>query len=176
MSILLQIPNGAAALFFSMTSVLVAHRVKHLSFTSLGTSIIAVVGFILLVTIPGRAKLLGFYLSWAMPGTTALLQSMVSNNVSGYTKKVFYNNAIMVAQTIGNFCGPFMMVESQKPQYLGAMIGFIVTNAFAFVGVFLLYLLSKRENKRRANERTDEPTDIHLDLTDKQDKNFIYKL
>lgn len=176
MSIILQIPNGAAALFFSLVPVVIAHRTKQISFTSLGTSVVAVIGFILLIALDGRAKLAGFYLSWSMAGTTVLVQSIVSNNVSGYSKKVFYNNAIMVAQTLGEFCGPFMMVESQQPKYIGAMVGFIVTNTFSFFAILLLYFLTKRDNAKRESGRTDVPTDVDLDLTDLEDKNYVYKL
>lgn len=57
-----------------------------------------------------------------MTGVSALLQTLVSNNVSGYTKRVFFNGVNMVAMTIGNFCGPLMMAENQAPAYIVSVI------------------------------------------------------
>ncbi|KAI9478434.1 MAG: major facilitator superfamily domain-containing protein [Benjaminiella poitrasii] len=175
-AIILQIPNGVAAALFAMGSVLIAHRVKQNCLVAIIMTIVSLVGCILLATIPGTPKLLGFYLSWSMTGVNALIQTLVSNNVSGYTKKVFYNAVNMVAMTIGNFGGPLMMVENQAPKYVGAMIGFCITNAAVIVCIILIYIIMNRENARRlANPPTEKPN-VYLDLTDKEDRTIIYKL
>ncbi|GAN06036.1 allantoate permease protein [Mucor ambiguus] len=175
-SIILQIPNGAAAAIFAMVSVLIAHRLQRNTFTAIATAIISLLGCILLAVIPGTPKLIGLYLSWAMTGTSSLILTLVSNNVSGYTKKVFYNAVLIVGQTFGNFIGPLIMVEHQAPSYWGGIVGFCLANALIVVLLFVLYIMMMRENKRRLANLPEEETDIYLDLTDKQDKNFIYKL
>lgn len=151
-------------------------RVKHITFTAIGTACISLLGCILLSTIPGTPKLLGLYLSWGMTGVGSLTQTLVSNNVSGYTKRIFYNAISMVAMTVGNFIGPLMMVGKQAPEYSGAMIGFSIANA-ALIGCLIInYIIMKRENKRRLDDPPATPTDVYLDLTDKQDRNILYKL
>lgn len=177
MSIILQIPNGAAAAIFSIGAVAVAHRIHKVTLVGLCTTVIAALGFILMIVTPGKAKLLGFYLTWAMVGSSSIQQTIVTTNVSGYTKKVFYNNIMMVGNTIGNFGGPLVMVESDAPQYVRAMIGFIITNVGSFfIFALYFYVMNKENKRRRANLGNNPPTDVHLDLTDVQDKNFIYRL
>lgn len=159
-----------------MVSVLIAHKIQRNTFIAIITTIISLLGCILLAVIPGTPKLFGLYLSWATTGTGALVLTLVSNNVSGYTKKVFYNAVLIVGQTFGNFIGPLIMVDSQAPTYSGGIIGFCLANALVVVLLLILYVMMKRENNRRLANPPETETDVYLDLTDKQDKNFIYKL
>ncbi|CAO0795511.1 unnamed protein product [Mucor circinelloides] len=175
-SIILQIPNGVAAAGFAMVSVLIAHKLQKNTFTAIGTAIISLLGCILMAVIPGTPKLVGLYLSWAMTGTSSLVLTLVTNNVSGYTKKVFYNAVLIVGQTFGNFIGPLIMIEEQAPTYWGGILGFCLANALIIVLLLVLYFMMIRENKRRLANLPENETDVYLDLTDKQDKNFIYKL
>ncbi|KAG1474106.1 hypothetical protein G6F56_000552 [Rhizopus delemar] len=175
-SIILQIPNGVAAALFAIGSVMIAKRIGRNTFTAISTSLVSLLGCILVVVIPGTPKLIGFYLAWAMTGTGALIQTLVSNNVSGYTKKVFYNGTNMVAMTLGNFIGPLMMTENQAPHYTGAIIGYAVSNAVLIVCLILIYFIMSKENARRTSHPPESETDVYLDLTDKQDRNIIYKL
>lgn len=58
-------------------------------------------GLILLVAIPlAKAKLLGLYLCWAYAAGYTMLLTSVANNVSGYTKKIFYSVSIIVLYTV----------------------------------------------------------------------------
>jgi large-conductance mechanosensitive channel len=163
---------------FAMGSVLIAMRVKQNSFTAIGVSIVSLLGCVLLAAIPGtpRWKLLPYYLTWAQTGVGALLLTIVSNNVSGYTKKVFYNSVNMVGMTLGNFIGPLLMLENQAPTYYGAMIAYAVSNVVIIACIFVVYYLMKKENARRLANPPATKTDVHLDLTDLQDRNIIYKL
>lgn len=56
------------------------------------------------------------------------------------------------------------------------IVGFCLGNALVIVLLGVLYIMMMKENKRRLANRPEEETDVYLDLTDKQDKNFIYKL
>lgn len=118
-SILLQIPNGIAAATFGMGSVIIAHRIKRNTLMAVITATISLLGCILLAVIPGTPKLVGLYISWATTGTGALALTLVTNNVSGYTKKNFYNAIIIVGQNLGNFVGPLIMIQEQAPTYWG---------------------------------------------------------
>ncbi|CAO3633059.1 unnamed protein product [Mucor hiemalis] len=175
-SIILQVPNGVAGAVFSIGGVMIAARVRQNTFTAIGLAIFSLVGCVLLITLPGVSKLAGFYMTWSMNGTSALILTLVSNNVSGYTKRIFYNAMGMVALTLGNFIGPLMMSSNQAPQYTGALIGYSICNLVVSILLVFNYILMKKENTRRIENPATTPTDIYLDLTDKQDRNIMYKL
>ena len=82
----------------------------------------------------------------------------------------------MVAMTVGNFIGPLLMTNNQAPAYVGAIAGYAVCNFVTILCLFAVYKIMKKENKRRLDDPATVPTDIYLDLTDKQDRNIIYKL
>lgn len=149
---------------------------KQNTFTAIGFALFSLVGCVLLITLPGVAKLAGFYMTWAMNGTSALIQTLVSNNVSGYTKRIFYNAMGMVALTFGNFIGPLLMTSNQAPHYTNALIGYSICNLLVSVFMAINYVFMRKENKRRTEDPATTPTDIYLDLTDKQDRNIMYKL
>lgn len=161
---------------FSIGGVMIAARVRQNTFTAIGLAIFSLVGCVLLITLPGVSKLAGFYMTWSMNGTSALILTLVSNNVSGYTKRIFYNAMGMVALTLGNFIGPLMMSSNQAPQYTGALIGYSICNLVVSILLVFNYILMKKENIRRIENPATTPTDIYLDLTDKQDRNIMYKL
>ncbi|KAI7878302.1 MFS general substrate transporter [Lichtheimia hyalospora FSU 10163] len=176
-SILLKMPGGIASTLGVILATYVARRTQQVCYTGILMSVISVIGCIILAAIPdGAVKLLGYYLSWGSTGGYGLLATCIGNNVSGYTKKVFYNSVLIVSYTLGNFTGPLIMLEHEKPRYLGAITGFCVGNGVAVVCFLLLRILMASENKRRLANLPDTPTDAHLDLTDREDKNFIYRL
>ncbi|KAG1436625.1 hypothetical protein G6F56_013478 [Rhizopus delemar] len=110
---------------------------------------------------------------WAYCASFVLLLTVVANNVSGYTKKVFYSSSIMITYTLGNFIGPFMMVAKQAPLYVGGMIGYMVANLLCILLFLYIRWVLVRENRRRlANPVKLELVD---DMTDVENKNFIYR-
>lgn len=56
------------------------------------------------------------------------------------------------------------------------IVGFCLANALIIVLLIGLYIMMMRENKHRLANPPESETDVYLDLTDKQDRNFIYKL
>lgn len=138
---------------------------------------IDILGLILLLVIPEpRLKLIGVYLTWSYTGAYVLMVTSISNNISGYTKKIFYNGAFMIFYTLGNFIGPLLMVESTGPRYMPAIITYTCSN---FV-VVILWLFARRRmaaiNKQRITNPSNEITNVEDDLTDIQDPNFLYRL
>lgn len=143
----------------------------------MGLGVINMIGLILLEVIPvPHLKLIGFYLSWSYPASYVLMITSISNNVSGYTKKIFYNGILMVFYTIGNFCGPLMIVESQAPNYSNAVIVYIC----AIVVVIILLYITRYQMAKVNEERLSSPnvvmTHVEDDLSDVQDSNFLYRL
>ncbi|KAG2218807.1 hypothetical protein INT45_005454 [Circinella minor] len=176
-SILLKAPAGTASLVGVFIATMLARHTGQICLSGALMSTLSLVGCIILATAEqGPAKLSGFYISWFLTGGYSLLITTIGNNVSGYSKKIFYNGSFVVFYTLGNFIGPLVMLEKEAPKYTGAMIGFCIGNAVAIVSYIVMRFSMARENKRRLANPPEKETDVTLDLTDAQDKNFIYKL
>ncbi|KAI7859660.1 hypothetical protein BDC45DRAFT_530886 [Circinella umbellata] len=61
-------------------------------------------------------------------------------------------------------------------KYVGAMTGFCIGNAVAIASYLVMRFVMAKENESRLVNLLEKETDATLDLTDMQDKNFIYKL
>lgn len=177
-----------------------SHRFNQICSVGALMSIISLIGALLLVTIPtSPAQLVGIFLAQTSPPYT-LLQTCISNNVSGYTKKIFYTggkqqcssgsvymetdnvwSGNMVAYCVGNFVGPLMMVDSQAPRYWGAMLGYIIADLLAVILFLYVRYTLARDNKRRQELHTAghvppaPPNREQLDLTDGEDLHFMYR-
>jgi len=141
-----------------------------------------IVGLILLLVIPvTRVKLLGFYMAWAYCSVYVLLVTSISNNVTGYTKKIFYNGVLMIFYTVGNFVGPLMMVT---PPYIEGMLGYLAANCIVVVLLLIARWRMALVNRRRllllahtsAASMAAANTFTQDDISDEQDQNFIYLL
>lgn len=174
-AILLTIPSGFTDCFFIIIAVWYNRRYGNTLYSACVFLFIAIIGILLLVVIPvAKAKLLGLYLTWAYAAGYVLLLVAVANNVTGYTKKVFYSSSIMVFYTFGNFIGPFLMVDSQAPLFVGGMVGCMVANAATIVlFIYARWVMAKENRRRIAN-----PVEMVVtpDMTDFENKNFIYRL
>jgi hypothetical protein len=176
-SILLQIPSGALTVIYVGIAVAIHRRIKQLIYTACICYCISALGCLLLAVLPNTAiKLLGYYFTWAQTGAYVMIISIIGATVSGYSKKIFYNGANMLAYTIGNFAGPLMLVESTKPSYTPTMWGLFGANIFNILCFLAIRVILVRSNKKRMHERSNEPTDVYLNLTDKEDRNYIYSL
>jgi hypothetical protein len=166
-----------ADIIFIIGSIYIVHKTKQTIYTAVGLMVIDIIGLILLEVIPyPHAKLVGFYLSWSYCAAYVLMVTSISNNVSGYTKKIFYNGIVMIFYTIGNFCGPLMIVDSQAPNYIGGMVGYICANTIVVVLLLTArYKMAKVNNERLSSSAT-VMTHVEDDLSDVQDSNFLYRL
>ncbi|OAD08409.1 hypothetical protein MUCCIDRAFT_32172, partial [Mucor lusitanicus CBS 277.49] len=176
-SILLQVPNGVFTVIYIAIAVFIHRRTHQLIFTACGLSAISMVGCLLLATLPNTAiKLIGYYLTWAQVGSYVLTLTILTSTVSGYSKKIFYNSAVMIFYTIGNFAGPLMIVDSQAPSYYGAMWGYLGCNVTAMLCLLSVRCWLSNLNKSRMDQKSNTPTDVYLNLTDREDRNFMYNL
>lgn len=174
-AILLTIPSGVTDCIYIAVAVWYNRRYGNTLYTGVVLLLIAILGLILLVVIPvPKAKLLGLYLTWAFAASFVMLLVALANNVAGYTKKVFYSSSLMVFYTLGNFAGPFMMSASAPPLYVGGMIGYMVANAVTvLLFLYIRWSMVRENRKRMANPSTQE---VLPDMTDVENKNFIYRV
>ncbi|KAI9322785.1 major facilitator superfamily domain-containing protein [Dichotomocladium elegans] len=176
-SILLKIPGGVASTLFSMLASIIAQRYGQIGYTGVGMCLICLSGLLILAAVPGGAvKLLGYYLSWGLSGGLALFATTVGNNVSGYSKKLFYNSCLLACSTIGQFIGPLVMLAPEAPRYTTGMIVFCVADVVALFSFLAVRWVHTRGNSQKLANPPLEETDVSLGLTDVQDRNFIYRL
>ncbi|KAG1051219.1 hypothetical protein G6F43_006556 [Rhizopus delemar] len=169
--------GGAAVILWIGGSVLLVQRINQTIYMIAVLMLIDVVGLILLLVITDvRLKLIGIYIMWAYTGAYVLIVASISNNVTGYTKKIFYNGMFMIFYTIGNFVGPFLMVEDTKPSYAPAIITYICCNFVTAILVLIARMKMAAVNKKRISNPSAEIINVEDDLTDVQDPNFLYRL
>lgn len=173
----MQIPSGCVSALFSLLGVWVARKTKQLYMAVVVCTTISLIGVILLAVLPLTGiKLLGYFLAWALNGTAVILVTLIASNVTGYTKKIFYNGMNMIFFTLGNFTGPLVMLEHEAPVYKTGMIIYCIGNAAILVMLFLVRQFMAAQNKKRLNNPTGEKYNIKDDLTDQENKSFIYQL
>ncbi|CDS02603.1 hypothetical protein LRAMOSA00008 [Lichtheimia ramosa] len=176
-SILLKIPTGIATVLGVVFATLVARRTRQICYTGAFMSTVCLAGCIILAVVQsGPAKLVGVYLCYGATGGYSLLATTIGANISGYSKKIFYNGAYVTFFGLGNFIGPLVMLDYQAPRYIGAMTGFCIGNGVAIVCFLIMRLWMAKENRDRLMNPPAEAVDAHLDLSDRQNRNFIYRL
>ncbi|KAG0169176.1 hypothetical protein DFQ28_004308 [Apophysomyces sp. BC1034] len=176
-SILLMIPNGALDIIFILLSVQIVNRTNQTIYVACASMAAGTIGTLLMIVIPvPRLKLIGQYVALSAVPTYVLMLASLSNNVSGYTKKIFYNSMMMISYTVGNFIGPYIMSERFAPHYVPSFVIFLVANV---LGIVLLLVARWRmvvANRRRLAQPPAITTKVEDDLTDAQDPNFIYRM
>ncbi|KAI9278607.1 major facilitator superfamily domain-containing protein [Phascolomyces articulosus] len=176
-SVLLTIGTGGSDIIFIIAAVWCARKTGNLLYTACGLMVIDVVGLILLQVIPVmRLKLIGFYMSWSYCAAYVLMIASITNNVSGYTKKIFYNGSLMVFYTIGNAVGPLLMIESQAPGYITGMTTYTVANALVIVLLCIARWKMASVNRYRLARSSGVVTNVEDDLSDVADPNYIYTM
>lgn len=176
---LLSAGSGASTIAFLAITVFIFRKTHQNIYTACLLMAINVTGLILLLTIPiPRLKLIGFYMSWTYCSVYVLLVTSVSNNVTGYTKKIFFNGVLMISYTIGNVLGPLLM----NPPYIDAIVIYLVANSFVIVLLLIARNRMALINKRRllSLAHTSASSTLHSycrdDISDQQDQTFIYLL
>jgi MFS family permease len=102
------------------------------------------------------------------------------SNVAGATKKSAMAAAIFVAYCVGNIVGPQLIKSQTKPQHYPELwMGLIICYCITIVAAVALYVVLRRENKKREGVAVNEEERDRLafmDLTDKENPYFRYVL
>lgn len=145
-------------------------------------ALLSTLGLLLLIVIPyPPAKLVGLYLCYSFVAAVVIVLGVVTNNVSGYTKKIFYNASFAFALTCGSFTGPQMMVPSQAPVYIGGMLGYISANLICIALLLTIRRMMSKLNRQKEKVREtmtyhDKNKYDNVDVTDRENVQFIYSL
>ncbi|KAG0179516.1 hypothetical protein DFQ29_002023 [Apophysomyces sp. BC1021] len=157
--------------------VYVTNRTNQTLYVASIMMFIGAIGTLLMVLIPEpKYKLIGQYLGLASVSSYVLMVASISNNVSGYTKKIFYNGMMMIFYTIGNFVGPFVMAPKFAPHYVGSLVIYVCAMMISAVLLLVARWRMALINRQRLMRLSGMVTNVEDDLTDVQDPNFIYRL
>ena len=144
---------------------------------------IATIGVVLIVACPltSKGRLVGYYFTQASPTPFVALLSLISSNIAGYTKKTTVAAMYLIAYCVGNIIGPQTFRPKDAPQYRPAEITILVCWIVCLLDLGFIYWYCKRENARREVVRREPgyekvENQEWLDLTDKENPEFVYTL
>lgn len=144
----------------------------------------ALLGIILIVALPmshSNGRLAGYYLTQASPTPFVALLSLISTNVAGYTKKTTVAAFYLIGYCAGNIIGPQTFRPKDAPNYRPAEITIIVCWVVCLGDILFIWWYCRRQNKIKERVRASEgytklENQEWLDLTDKENPEFVYAL
>ena len=145
---------------------------------------IAILGMLLIVCLPlsmSHGRLAGYYLTQASPTPFVALLSLLASNVAGYTKKTTVAAFYLIGYCTGNIIGPQTFQPKDQPRYIPAEITIIVCWAACLVDLAFIFWYFRRMNKKNEAVRAEPgytklDRQEFLDLTDKENHEFVYTL
>ncbi|KAK8151165.1 major facilitator superfamily domain-containing protein [Phyllosticta citrichinensis] len=123
--------------------------------TMIVANLICILGAALLVGLPDTNKwgrLVALWLCFFQGLGFSMSLTMVSSNVSGYTKKQLTGAAIFTGYCVGNIIGPQTFKDSEAPGYHSAYIAMLVGYIVKLLSVVALYVYMGSVNKKRDRE------------------------
>ncbi|KXL45939.1 MAG: hypothetical protein FE78DRAFT_79547 [Acidomyces sp. 'richmondensis'] len=146
----------------------------------------ALIGMIIVIALPithdsNIGRLIGFYMTQAIPATGATVLSLVSSHVAGYTKKSTVAAFNPVGYCVGNIIGPYTFTLKAAPHYASAEITIIICYALCIVDLLFINWWYRRLNGQKAAVRASIDY-LHMesqawrDLTDRENPELIYTL
>lgn len=126
------------------------------------------------------APVVGYSIIGFFGPVVGLTISLGAGNVAGETKKSFMAAAVFVAYCVGNIVGPQLVRSETKSEHYPALwTGLIIFYVVTILASSALYVLLRRENRRRDQLGLDERERDRFafkDLTDEENPYFRYVL
>ena len=150
---LLTVPPYACAACLTVTVAILSERYRRRAIFIMGSSCIAIIGYIVLLSAPEDLPGLSYFgtilaASGIYPAT-AIVLSWPANNVSGQTKRATANAMQISIGNLGAVIGTQLYRSDDGPRYFlghGFALGYLVANVCVVGG---LWALLNRENARR---------------------------
>ncbi|KAF1954322.1 hypothetical protein CC80DRAFT_567503 [Byssothecium circinans] len=120
MALLLGAPSGVFDIGGKLLFTWLSDKYRDRSMFACIAILFAMVGGILMITLPQDAKaglLVGYYMVSVAGASWGLVMVVISNNTLGYTKKATVNGLQILAYGAGNWIGPQTFRSSQAPEY-----------------------------------------------------------
>ncbi|KAF3035115.1 hypothetical protein E8E12_005159 [Didymella heteroderae] len=183
-SLLYGTPGGAIEVVFLIACGWAGDKYGYRVLISMIGLCTAMLGMILIVALPlsnNSGRLAGYYLTQASPTPFVALLSLLSSNVAGYTKKTTVAAMYLIGYCVGNIIGPQTFRPGDAPRYVPAEVTIIVCWGVCLGILAFIHLYCVRQNKKKAAIRA-APNYVKLenqewlDLTDRENPEFIYTL
>lgn len=183
-SLLYGCPSGAMEIVSLVSAGYVGDKVGSRLLVSTFWLWITLIGMVLVVALPldnNKGRLVSYYFTGASATPFVALLSLISSNVAGYTKKTTVAAMFLIAYCVGNIIGPQTFQPKDAPRYVPAEITIIVCFGICLVDLYFIYWWCRRQNAKKAITRglpgyVKLENQEFLDLTDKENPEFVYTL
>ncbi|KAK0106844.1 hypothetical protein ONS95_003567 [Cadophora gregata] len=186
-TLLLQIPFGVSQIIFVSIGAYPGSFVKNARlFAMMFFMAVSITGTLMMFLIPAEhraARVAGACLTSAFSANLPMATSMVTSNITGFTKKATVMSMVFVAYCVGRIVGPHFFLDSESPRYQTGMRTIISVFSIAGAIAIVLRIYLMRENARRdkamenssdARIHLRDDLDESMDITDREDMFFRY--
>ncbi|KAG9235199.1 MFS allantoate transporter-like protein [Amylocarpus encephaloides] len=183
-SLLYGTPGGAIEVVFLIFCGWLGDKLGLRALVATSGMLAATMGMLLIVCLPlsnPTGRLIGYYFTQASPTGFVAILSLISSNVAGYTKKTTVGALYLIAYCVGNIIGPQTFRPGDKPRYVPAEITIIVCYSVCALDLVFIHWHYARMNQANEEVRRGEwyrkvEGQEFLDLTDRENKEFVYTL
>jgi hypothetical protein len=128
-----------------------------------------------------RGRLVSFWLTNAQSVGFMITLVTISSNMAGYTHRAMASAMVFTAFCWGNFAGPFVVKQSEAPEYKGATIGLLVGYLIKLAChlALLAYLFLENRGRDRKYGPADKARSDEAGMQDRtefENKDFRYVL
>ncbi|PVH81828.1 MFS general substrate transporter [Cadophora sp. DSE1049] len=186
-TLLLQIPFGVSQIVFVSIGAYLGSFVKNARlFAMIFFMVVSITGTLMMFLIPAEhraARVAGACLTSAFSANLPMATSMVTSNITGFTKKATVMSMVFVAYCVGRIVGPHFFLDSESPRYQTGMrtILSVFSIAAAMAVILRIYLMRENARRDRSMEHASDAringlneTEDDLDITDREDLTFRY--
>lgn len=152
-SLLYGIPGGAVVIIACISNGLAGDYFGQRTLVACVPMLTAAIGMLLIIALPisnNVGRLVGYYLTQALPATGATVLSLISSNIAGYTKKTTVAALYLIGYCAGNIIGPQTFTSQDAPRYVSAEITILVCFGLCIVDLLFINWWCRRENRRKA--------------------------
>jgi MFS family permease len=184
-SILWQFPLGGICFVSILLSGYLSSRIPNIRLLLLVLNCLPVIAGCAMIwksswTYHAALPVAGYSIIGTFGAVVSQTISIGMSNVAGNTKKSAMAGAIFAAYCVGNIVGPQLIKSETKARHYPELwLGLIICYCITIVSAGALWVVLRRENKKREAMEVDEEERDRLafgDLTDGENKYFRYVL
>ena len=152
-ALLYGMPGGAVVIVACLANGYLGDYLRQRTLVACIPCLIAMVGVLLIIVLPienGTGRLVGYYMTQCQPAPGATMLSLISSNISGYTRKTTVAALYLIGYCVGNVIGPQTFRPSDGPRYVSAEITIMVCFALCIVDFLFINWYCRRENAKKA--------------------------
>ncbi|KAH8680501.1 allantoate permease [Xylariales sp. PMI_506] len=182
-SLIYGIPGGAVVIVACLSNGFLGDYFKQRTLVACVPMLCATIGMLLIIILPisnNIGRLIGYYMTQALPAPCATILSLISSNIAGYTKKT----TVAAIYLIG-YCTDIPFTKTFRPQdalrYVSAEVTILICFGLCILDLLFINWWCQRENRHKAAIRASpdyipQENQGWRDLTDRENPEFVYSL